>query len=311
MNSDKRTRDITLAAGIGLMGNAILAAGKLTTGIFSGSLAVIADGVDSSTDVLISIVTLIAARIMAKPSDAEHPFGHGRAETMATTVLAFVVFFAGTQLAMNALEQLLSGAVRTLPGQAALWVTGISIAGKLLLAWNQFSVGKKTGSTMLLANGKNMRNDVLTSVTVLLGLAATYLFALPIIDTILSLLVSFFVIRTAVGIFMDVNRELMDGNKDQALYQDLFTAVRSVEGAKNPHRARIRWMASRLAVDVDVEVDGNLSVSEGHRIAMAVELAIRHYLPEVYDVMVHIEPLGHHEADEKFGLSEDSFADGA
>lgn len=305
MKDQTRTQKITIAVVIALVGNGILAILKLVAGTLSGSMAVLADGIDSGTDVLISLVSLVATRVMAKPSDAEHPFGHGRAETIATNILAFVVFFAGAQLAINTIGDLIAGTTRELPATFALWVTIISIVGKLLLALNQFQVGKSMDSPMLIANGKNMRNDVLISVAVLVGLGSTYLLKLPILDTVFALIVSGFIVKTAVGIFLEVNTELMDGNTDQSLYRTLFEAVRSVEGANNPHRARIRRLANNLAIDLDIEVDGNLNVSEGHCIAVLVESAIKERIKDVYDIMVHVEPLGSCEKEERFGLSEE------
>ena len=304
MKADLRAHKIMVSVVIGLVGNAILALSKLAAGILSGSMAVLADGIDSSTDVIISLVSLVAARIMAKPSDAVHPFGHGRAETIATNILAFVVFFAGAQLAVSTIGNLISGIQRELPASFALVVTAGSIVGKLLLAWQQFHTGKASDSAMLIANSKNMRNDVLISCTVFFGLTATYLFHLPVLDPIFALLVSGFIVKTAVGIFIETNTELMDGITDQSLYRELFDAVRAVEGARSPHRARIRSIANHLAIDLDIEVDGNLSVSEGHEIAIAVERMIKLRMKDVFDVMVHVEPIGSFEKEERFGLSE-------
>jgi cation diffusion facilitator family transporter len=302
-----RTRHITRAVIVGLAGNAVLATAKVTAGIISGSKAVLADGIDSASDVLISIVSLVAARVMAAPSDETHPFGHGRAETIATNLLACVIFFVGVQLAINTVSELVAGQIRAAPSSLAIWVTAFSIAGKLLLAFHQYRAGRSTDSGMLVANAVNMRNDVLMSVTVLVGLIFTRGFHLPVLDSIFALLVSAFIIRTAILIFIDVNVELMDGNSDKALYQRLFAAVRRVEGAANPHRARIRKMGNQVVIDVDVEVNGQLTVLEAHRIATQVEKSIKSTLDNVYDVMVHVEPAGiafDHEP-ECYGLNED------
>ena len=302
-----RTKRIVNASLLSLAGNAVLAAGKVITGFLSGSAAVLADGIDSSTDVVISMVSVFAARVMSKPSDREHPYGHGRAETIATTILAFTIFFAGAQLVLNTLHALIENVGRPLPLGFALWVTLGSIIGKLLLAFNQFSVGRKTGSTLLIANGKNMRNDVLMSCTVLIGLVFTFILHLPLIDSIVALFLGLWIIRSAVGIFLEVNTELMDGNKDQSLYQSIFDAVREVPEAKNPHRVRLRRMAALITVDLDIEVDALLTVTTAHEIAIRVEQAIKNRIEAVYDVMVHVEPLGCHEEDEQFGLREDTF----
>jgi len=291
---------------IALAGNLILAAGKLTVGIIANSLSVLSDGIDSSTDVIIAIVSLITARIVEIPGDKEHPYGHGRAETMATTTLSFIVFFAGAQLLMRAVNGLISHEVPPMPGIPALIVTVVSIIGKLILARSQYVLGKKADSALLIANGKNMSGDVVTSASVLLGLVATYILKLPVLDRVMAILVSLWIIKNAVGIFMDANSELMEGTGDKELYNKVFEAVAATKGAGNPHRARIRRIGASLVVDLDIEVKPTMTVAAAHKIAEAVEAAIIERMPEVYDVMVHIEPSGDEDPTERYGLRPDS-----
>ncbi|HET7839267.1 MAG TPA: cation diffusion facilitator family transporter, partial [Rectinemataceae bacterium] len=141
----RRSNLLQRASLIALFGNALLAVSKLVVGFLSGSLAVVGDGIDTSTDVVIAFVALLTSRIIDKPGDSEHPYGHTRAETVATTILSFLVFFAGAQLFARSAGALLSGEAAVLPGRVAIIVTVVSIAGKLLLAWSQFHYGKKTG----------------------------------------------------------------------------------------------------------------------------------------------------------------------
>ena len=191
-----------------------------------------------------------------------------------------------------------------MPEFEALIVTAASIVGKLLLAWSQFSFGRKYSSDLLIANGKNMRNDVIMSASVFLGLFFTFVLKLPILDPIMAILVGLWVMKSAIGIFLEVNLELMDGSTDSSLYSSIFDAVRSVKGASNPHRARIRKIASMYDIDLDIEVDSRLTVKEAHDIAIVVEQAVRSRIENVYDVMVHVEPHGNTEHDESYGLSE-------
>jgi cation diffusion facilitator family transporter len=300
-----RLRGIRRASLTGLWGNAILAAAKITVGFLAGSLAVIGDGIDSSTDVVISIMTLLVSWYIAKPSDKEHPFGHGRAETIATSALAFIVFFAGTQLLIRTVQDLMGGGERKIPDLAAVYVTGFSIAGKLLLAWSQNHFGKKYRSGMLVANARNMQGDVLISAAILAGLFFTIILDMPILDPITAFLVSLWILKAGLEIFSKVNLELMDGNTDEALYRSIFEAVRTVKGAGNPHRARIRKIANLYDIDLDIEVDGRMRVFQAHEIAVRVEKAIREKIDNVFDVMVHIEPEGNTEENESYGLSED------
>jgi cation diffusion facilitator family transporter len=297
----ERASILKKASIIALAGNATLAAAKLAVSFVSGSMAVVGDGIDSSTDVVIAIVTLFTSRIVDKPGDREHPYGHTRAETIATTILAFAVFFAGSQLFMRTASAILSGEAARVPSSIAIAVTLVSIAGKLLLSWSQFHLGKKSGSSMLIANGKNMRGDVVISSSVLVGLAFTFIFDLPLLDRVTALLVSLWIIKVSVGIFREANTELMDGTEGEGPYGEIFGAVASVQGAGNPHRTRVRKLGSLLVVDLDIEVDPDMPVREAHEIAHAVEHAIVRALPEVYDVIVHVEPRGNAE-DERFGL---------
>jgi cation diffusion facilitator family transporter len=290
-----------------LAGNAVLASLKIITGVLAGSLAVLGDGIDSSVDVLISVMTLIVSRIIARPADKEHPWGHGRAETIATGLLACLLFFCGAELirssALNLVDGIASGRTVDVPEMPALIVTVISIAGKLLLALSQRQFGKRAGSPMLEANANNMVADVLLSVGVLVGLGASILTGIGIIDSVFALLVGAWVIKSSIGIFVEANVELMDSGADSDSYRAVFEAVRSVEGAGNPHRARMRKIAGHWDIDLDIEVDPSLSVHEGHRIASLVEKAIKANVPDVFDIMVHVEPEGDMRH-EQFGLSE-------
>jgi cation diffusion facilitator family transporter len=300
--ASNRTALIRRAALIAVIGNGVLALLKLGAGLYTGSLAVLGDGIDSTADVATSLMTLAVGFIISRPSDKEHPWGHHRAETLATVVLAFVIMLAGFQLALAAVQRLIGAEERAVPGVLALWVTAFSMFGKLLLAYSQFRLGRKADSAMILANARNMRNDIVISASVLVGIGASSLFGQPALDSITALLVGVWVMKTGVGIFMEQNQELMDGHVDDSLYRALFDAVKSVSGAGNPHRARIRKMASTWDIDLDIEVDGTLTVAEAHDIAEQVEAAIRRNISDVYDIVVHVEPAGLDHT-EQFGLS--------
>lgn len=302
-NTKKRYELIQSASIISLVGNAILAVGKIFVGLITNSLAVVGDGIDSSTDVVISIITLITSKIIAEPSDKEHPYGHSRAETISTILLAFIIFFAGAQLLLSTIHDITDAKVRELPGTLAIIITIVSICGKIILALSQFIIGKKTQSSMLIANGKNMRNDIIMSCGVLVGLILTFALNLPIADRFVAVLISFWIFKTAIEIFLETNRELMDGVDDNSIYSQIFAAVKEVKGAGNPHRARVRKLASFYVLDMDIEVPGNMTVYDAHKIAQAVETSIRTKIDNIYDVVIHIEPEGNAE-DECFGLNE-------
>ena len=302
-NNNDKTKYIRIAAVTAIVGNAILAILKIMTGIFSDSGAMIGDGIDSSTDVLISIITLVVIRILSKPADAEHPWGHRRAETIATAFLSFIIFFAGAQLIINSFSNLIADIHTPTPSALAIIVLIISIIGKILLAVNQYILGKRTNSAMLKANAKNMASDVLISFGVLVGFAIAYFTGSGHADSVMAILIGAWIIKTAVGIFLETNLELMDGINDIKQYQIIVDAVNAVDGATNPHRARMRRIAGFWDIDLDINVNPIISVIEAHKIASKVEQEIKKRLDDVFDVMIHIEPCGD-DTVEAFGLSE-------
>ena len=168
-----RERKIIRASWWAVTLNAALAAMKLTVGFISGSYAVIADGIDSATDIVSSLVVLLAARIINKPPNIRFAYGYQKADTVAAKILSFVIFFAGAQLAWSTVQMLLQEVERETPSLLAIWVTVISIGGKLVLTSFLHRTGKKVESPMLMANARNMRNDIFISLSVLVSLVAT------------------------------------------------------------------------------------------------------------------------------------------
>lgn len=299
-----RQRKIIVASWVAIIGNLILAILKILIGIISGSLAVVADGIDSASDIATSFITLVTAKLLAKPPNIKFPYGYEKADTMATKVLSFVIFFAGIQLAMSTIRGMISNEISEIPGKLAIIVTVVSIFGKLFLAAYLKTAGKKVNSSMLEANGKNMQNDVLISVSVLLGLIFIFVFELPILDRIIALAVSVWIMWAGIKMFLQTNTDLMDGMKDPILYCELFNAVNKVKGAHNPHRVRVRKLGSFHMISMDLEVEPLMTVKDAHDVAKKVEDEIKASLPNVYDIVVHIEPIGNQEYGEKFGLRE-------
>ena len=298
MGKQKTIEDQILAASyVSIIGNGVLSVAKIVTGIISGSFAVVSDGIDSASDVAMSVVMIVTAKIMGRKPNRKYVYGYAKAELIATKILSMLIFFAGAEMFVSALKNLFSGQERVMPGMLAIYVTVISILCKLLLSFYQTAVGRKTGSSMLIANGINMRNDVIISLSVLAGLFFSFILKLPVLDSVTALLVSCFIVWSAIRIFMDSNTELMDGVKDVSVYQKIFDAIDKVEGIRNTHRVRSRSIGNKYMITLDVEADGNLTLDQAHELTMEAERRIRESIPEVYDIVVHIEPFGTHPED--------------
>lgn len=287
---------------ISTIGNAVLSVSKIVIGLWAGSLAVLGDGIDSATDVIISIVMIFTARVISRPPSKKYVFGYEKAEGIATKILSLVIFYAGAQMLLSAIESIFSSESKEIPSSIAIYVTLFSIAGKLLLAAYQYRQGKRIDSSLLTANAVNIRNDVVISSGVLLGLVFTFIFKLPILDSITGLIISLFIIKSSVSIFMDSNVELMDGVKDVNVYNKIFKAVEQVPGAGNPHRVRSRMIGNLYLITLDIEVDPQITITQAHEIADSVEKSIKGSVDNVYDILVHVEPAGKCQTGEKFGI---------
>lgn len=305
MTMGARERKIINASWVSIIGNALLSALKIVVGITAGSLAVVADGIDSASDVLASLITLFTAHIIARPPDLKYSYGYSKADTIATKLLAFIIFFAGAQLAISTSGKLIHPVETEMPGSIAIYAVLISVIGKYALALFLRKTGKSINSEMLVANARNMQNDVIISLSVLTGLVFTFVLELPIIDSVIAFIVSFYIMFVAFRIFMQGNRDLMDGIDDPNIYQIIITAAKSINGVSSPHRIRVRKMVHQYVVTLDIEIDGNVSLNEAHQLSRLVENEIKHALPNVYDVLVHAEPIGNVEPDEVYGVSED------
>jgi len=304
MNTEAKAKAVKIATITALAGNIVLAALKIAMGFYAKSGALLGDGIDSSVDVALSVMTLMTFKFVSSPADTKHPWGHGRAETVATAFLSFVLFFMGAQLAFTSGSKLLSGQLAQAPSVVGAVAALVSIAGKALLAWSQNVLGKRAGSALIRANAKNMLGDVFISLGVLAGLIISAATGSGIADAVFAILIGLWIIKTAVGIFLEVNLELLDGSGDMGPYRTIFDAVNSVEGADHPHRARMRRIAGFWDIDLDIEVDPRLTVSQAHGIAQRVEREIKLRLENVYDIMVHVEPRGE-ETQEGYGISEE------
>jgi cation diffusion facilitator family transporter len=299
-----REHKIIIASWNSIFGNAFLSVTKIVTGFFFGSMALVADGVDSASDIITSLITLLTARIISKPPDMKYPYGYEKADTIASKLLAFIIFFAGAQLAITTVHRLLEGQTSEMPSLLAVFVILLSIAGKQFLSFYLDRVGKKTDSEMLRSNAKNMQSDVIISSSVLLGLIFTHIFKMPVLDLITALAVSGWIMFVAIRIIVQSSRTLMDRIEDPGIYKSITEAVASVPDAHRPHRIRARKIAHLYVIDLDVEVDGNFSLDKAHLITHQVENEIKARVENVYDVLVHAEPLGDDASHEVFGVSE-------
>ena len=288
----------TQGIGITLLGsvvNAGLVALKLGLGFFGSSMALVADGVHSLSDLATDLVVLGGIRLASRPADRSHAFGHGKFETLAGVLVALALIGAGVWLIREAAMGLAhpQGAPRS---GLVMAVAGVSILAKEALYRATTRIALRLHSTALQANAWHHRSDALSSVAVLLG-GATMALGYPVGDKVAAIAVGGMVLMAAARILRRAFHELLEGALSEEEKLAISQAIESVEGVQGWHRLRTRRLGRQALVDVHIQVDPNLSVIRAHKIATQVEQAVSRSLDGLASVVVHVEPKG--EEDER------------
>ncbi|MGB9614028.1 MAG: cation diffusion facilitator family transporter [Fervidobacterium sp.] len=300
-NTENELKKVALIA---VVTNTLLAIIKVSIGLIFKSMAVLADGIDTSTDILTSSTMFMATVISHKPADKEHVYGHQKAENIGAKIISFVIFYAGFSLLIESASRLIKGEYQVLSGFLPLMAAAISVAGKTFLFTVEYMAGKKYKSFSMVAEAKNMRNDIMMSSLVFLGVLLNKI-GLPWMDPLVGVIMSGIIIKVAWEVFEENAHELMDGLREEEMwiYDKVFDACKSC-GASNPHKVRVRKIGGKFDINMDVEVDGKLDVRTAHEITKCIKKKLCE-TQNVYDVVIHVEPEGNDEK-EPFGISENN-----
>ena len=296
--SEKHALKVTL---LGLAANLILALAKGFIGIIANSSALIADAGHSVSDLLSDGITLWAVRMSSIPKDKNHPYGHGKFETVGSFIIALLLLFTGIGVAGHVFNRMDAPVV---PGTIALWMAGIAIIVKEALFHVTRMVGRRTGSRVLMANAWHHRSDAISSVAALLGIAGAQL-GIPLMDPIAGMLVAGLIIKTGIDIGYESIRELTDETVEEDVISELGKIMSGIEGVDHYHEMRARRMGPHLLVDLHIQVDSMMSISAAHQVAERVRLEILEKLPAVNEVLVHVDAEDDHVGDEGSELLQD------
>jgi len=273
---------------VGLRVNLGLTAVKFGVGLVTGSMALVADGVHSLSDLVTDLVVLGGLRISRRPADSSHAYGHGKFETLATAVVALALFGAGGWIAGEAAVALAQGAV-SVPGAAVAGVAAVSVVAKEWLFRATRQAARELRSSSLEANAWHHRSDALSSVAVLVGgITASLGFVQG--DQVAAIAVAILIAWAAVGILRGALYELAEGALPPEDQLKVTQAIASVAGVRSWHKLRTRSSGRGAFVDVHVQVDPQMSVADSHAIASEVEEAVRQALGRAASVVVHVEP---------------------
>lgn len=267
-----------------------LAAAKISVGLMASSTATVSDGIESAGDVLASGLVLLGLVMAAKPPDAEHPYGHGRLETLSALAVGMLLAATGVLIAVESIH--LAHSDQTPPAAYAVWPLIASIVIKSILSYSKRAYGRKIQSSGLIADAWNDTVDVLSGTTALAGLGLSLLNPLKfgLADHIGGSLVGLIVIFLGIRVVRDTVFQLMDTMPDPAAMDRIRQTGLSVPGVLGIEKCFARKTGLKWHVDLHLEVDPAMSVYDSHEIATQVKEKIRAEVDWVADVLVHVEP---------------------
>jgi cation diffusion facilitator family transporter len=268
--------------------NVTLVLAKIFVGIFAGSIALIADGIHSGSDIATDLVVVGGIRLAGRPADSSHPYGHGRYETLAGGAVAAALIAVGAFIGWRAGSELYHH-VSSFPGVPVLVVATLSIIAKEWIYRRTLRVAKCLNSAALHANAWHHRSDALSSVAVLLG-GASGMLGWGQADQVAGIVVGLMVVAAGSRTVRGVLHELLEGSLSRAETEEIKEAVDGVEGVRSFHKLRARSVGRETFVDLHVLVDPDLTLLEGHRISMQVEEVLQTAFKRPVNVMVHVEP---------------------
>ncbi len=286
---EERTKKNLLAVKVGIAGNVVLAIFKILLGVLGNSIALISDGIDTIMDVAKSILVFQGIKVAALPPDTEHPYGHGRAETIVANIIGVSVIFAGFLIGQ---ESIMSFGHKDVIASLMIIGASVSIIGKFALSFYMFSVGKKFSNQALIANAKDYMSDVFASLAVLIGGLLVLFTGMTIFDPIASLVVAALIAYMGIDIMKSGIPELMEKQEDPEFVKGVEQISNSIRFASNPHLIRVRKLGSYYIVDMHIELPGNMNLENVHNIVTTIEHDVKTRFPQIKEVMIHAEPKG-------------------
>lgn len=290
---EKRIYRVTL---MGSVVNVILLVFKFIAGILGGSTAMIADAVHSLSDFLTDIVVIAFVRISSKPEDVDHDYGHGKYETLATSIIGLALLMVGLYIFYNGARQIwdvMHGAEIEQPGLVALIAAIVSI---LLKEWTYrftVSVGKKVESQAVIANAWHHRSDALSSIGTAIGIGGAILLGKgwAVLDPVAALVVSVFIVKTALGLLSTSSGELLEKSLPKEVEKKIVDIVESEPEVSEVHHLCTRRIGSNIAIEMHIRMPGEISLKDSHTRASDIERKLRQHFGEHTHINLHVEPL--------------------
>ncbi|MGN1343907.1 MAG: cation diffusion facilitator family transporter [Traorella sp.] len=276
---------------VSIIGNVSLSLIKLLAGIFAHSNAMISDAIHSASDVFSTFVVIIGIKLASKKADKEHPYGHERLECVAAILLAFVLFATGVGIGYEAFKTIISGNYSDIkiPGVLALVAAIISIISKEAMYWYTRYYAKIIDSSALMADAWHHRSDAFSSIGALIGILGARC-GFPVMDSIASIVIFFFIVKAAYDIFKDAMDKMIDHSCDEETEKQIYDCVLEHHEVLGIDLLQTRIFGNKIYIDLEIQADGMITLKEAHEIAQNVHDDIEKNFPKVKHIMVHVNP---------------------
>lgn len=293
MNREKDIYKVTLW---GSFVNAILVAFKFAAGIFGHSAAMIADAVHSLSDFATDIVVLIFVKISHKPKDKSHDYGHGKYETLATTLIGAVLFVVAAGIFIEGIKKIVfwnNGGTLTMPGRLALWAALVSIVMKEFVFQYTNIKAKHLNSTALKANAWHHRSDALSSVGTAIGIGGALIGGerWAVLDPIASLVVGVLIVKVAFDLLKNGVGDLMEQSLPEEIENEIIDIVKSVPEVVEPHELCTRRIGNCYAIEMHVLMNGDIPLKDAHDKASEIESLLKQRYGDSTHIVIHVEPI--------------------
>jgi len=273
---------------VGFWVNAVLMAMKLAAGYWGRSDAVFADGIESACDFVAIGSTMVALKLGRQPYDEKHPYGHGRAESLAALVIGLVIAATGIWILVHAAQVIIRHDFKS-PGWIAVAAAALTIMIKEWLYRYSTTTGRQLESPSLLAIAQDHRKDALTSIATLVGVVGAYL-GLGIMDPLAAGLTALFILHIGWQTLSGACHDLMDGAVHGDYIQEITSLAEAVPHVEQVHEIRARRSGQYIIIDLKLEMDPEMTVKQSHDVATEVKRQIFEQFHNVGDVMIHINP---------------------
>lgn len=293
MSREKEIYKVTLAGGAG---NLLLLAFKFVAGVAGHSAAMIADAVHSLSDFVTDIVVICFVRISSRPQDESHDYGHGKYETLATSIIGIALMAVAIGIIVSGatkVAQWLGGAELAAPGMLALWAALVSIAVKEVLYQYTVRRGRALGSQAVVANAWHHRSDALSSIGTAIGIGGAILLGSrwTVLDPLASIIVGAFIVKAAFDLLRTSLGELTERSLPEDIEKEIVDVIMSFPDVSEPHNLRTRCIGNRYAIETHIRMDGDIPLSRAHDRATDIETKLKEkYGPDTH-VTIHVEPL--------------------